>query len=89
MNDPPVNSLPAVYMTDEDTNLTLSGPALGVTDIARLIDLLLAIWLHIALGSVLRHALAIPLLAGVIIMLSYTVLAFNVIVRMFPLAVSA
>jgi hypothetical protein len=38
---------------------------------------------------VLRHALAIPLLAGVIIMLSYTVLAFNVIVRIFPLTASA
>ena len=71
--------------------LLIRGPAeaLGVTDIARLIDLLLAIWLHVALGSVLRHALAIPLLAGVIIMLSYTVLAFNVIVRIFPLAASA
>jgi hypothetical protein len=63
--------------------------ALGMTDLARLIDLLLAIWLHVALGSVLRHALAIPLPAGVIIMLSYTVLAFNVIVRIFPLAATA
>ena len=57
---------------------------LGVIESAALVDLLLAIWLHIALGNVLRHALEIPLLAGVMIMLSYTVLAFNLIARIFP-----
>ena len=60
--------------------------ALGIPESAVLVDLALAIWLHVALGSVLRHALEIPLLAGVIIMLSYTVLAFNLIARVFPLA---
>lgn len=58
--------------------------ALGVMELAMLADLVLAIWLHVALGSVLRHALEIPLLAGVVIMLSYTVLAFNLIARVFP-----
>ena len=58
--------------------------ALGVVELAGLADLVLAIWLHVALGSVLRHALGIPLLAGVIIMLSYTVIAFNLIARVFP-----
>ena len=58
--------------------------AVGVTGLAMLMDLVLAIWLHIALGNVLRHALGIPLLAGVMIMLSYTVLAFNLIARIFP-----
>lgn len=57
---------------------------LGVTELAMLVDLILAIWLHIALGNVLRHALEIPLLAGVVIVLSYTVLAFNIIARVFP-----
>ena len=56
----------------------------GVTGFAMLVDLVLAIWLHVALGNVLRHALGIPLMAGVIIMLSYTVLAFNLIARVFP-----
>jgi len=58
--------------------------ALGVVELAGLADLVLAIWLHVALGNVLRHALDIPLLAGVIIMLSYTVIAFNLIARVFP-----
>ena len=57
---------------------------LGIPEFAMLIDLLLAIWLHIALGNVLRQALGIPLLAGVMIVLSYTVLAFNLIARIFP-----
>jgi hypothetical protein len=71
--------------------LVLRAPAeaLGVMDIAMLADLVLAIWLHVALGSVLRHALEIPLLAGVVIMLSYTIIAFNVIARVFPPAVSS
>jgi hypothetical protein len=66
--------------------LLLRSPAeaLGVAQLATFIDLILAIWLHVALGSVLRHALDIPLLAGVIIMLSYTVIAFNLIARVFP-----
>lgn len=58
--------------------------AFGARDIAMLVDLVLAIWLHVALGNVLKHALDIPLLAGVLIVLSYTVLAFGVITRMFP-----
>jgi hypothetical protein len=58
--------------------------ALGVVQLAMFVDLILAIWLHVALGNVLRHALDIPLLAGVIIMLSYTVIAFNLIARVFP-----
>lgn len=58
----------------------------GVKDVAMLIDLILAIWLHVALGNVLRHALDVPLLAGVLIVLSYTVVAFSVIARVFPLA---
>jgi len=57
---------------------------LGIGGFAMLLDLVLAIWLHIALGNVLRHALGVPLLAGVMIMLSYTVLAFNFIARIFP-----
>ena len=57
---------------------------LGIGGFAMLLDLVLAIWLHIALGNVLRHALGVPLLAGVMIMLSYTVLAFNLIARVFP-----
>ena len=56
---------------------------LGVRDLAMLFDLVLAVWLHIALGNVLRHALEVPLLAGVMIVLSYTVLAFNLIARVF------
>ena len=38
----------------------------------------------VALGNVLRHALGIPLMPGVIIVLSYTVLALNLIARIFP-----
>ncbi|MDJ0739376.1 MAG: hypothetical protein QNJ91_06645 [Gammaproteobacteria bacterium] len=59
--------------------------AFGITDVALLIDLVLAIWLHVALGNVLRHALDVPLLAGVLIVLSYTMIAFAVIARIFPL----
>ena len=56
----------------------------GITGFAMVLDLILAIWLHVALGNVLRHAMGIPLMAGVIIVLSYTVLAFNLIARVFP-----
>ncbi|MGB5452470.1 MAG: hypothetical protein WBM59_12720 [Sedimenticolaceae bacterium] len=58
--------------------------SLGITGLAMLLDVVLAIWLHVALGNVLRHALGIPLMPGVIIVLSYTVLAFNLIARIFP-----
>jgi hypothetical protein len=66
--------------------LLIRAPAdlLDIKELAMLVDLILAIWLHIALGNVLRHALGIPLLAGVMIVLSYTVLAFNIIARIFP-----
>lgn len=66
--------------------LSVRPPAdlLGLQAFATLVDLVLVVWLHVALGSVLRHALGIPLLAGVIIMLSYTVIAFNIIARVFP-----
>jgi len=60
---------------------------LGATDFAVLIEVILAIWLHVALGSVLRHALDAPLLLGVIIVFCYTVLVFNLIAGIFPLAV--
>lgn len=59
--------------------------AVGILELAMLVDLIMAVWLHIAFGNVLRHALEVPLLAGVLIMLSYTILAFNLIVRVFPL----
>jgi len=58
--------------------------ALGVVELAMLADMVLAVWLHVALGSILRHALGIPLLAGVAVMLSYTIIAFNIIARVFP-----
>ena len=59
--------------------------AVGVLELAMLADLTMAVWLHVAFGNVLRHALEVPLLAGVLIMLSYTILAFNLIVSVFPL----
>lgn len=57
---------------------------LGIADVAMLIEVVLAIWLHVALGSVLRHALEVPLSLGVIIVFCYTVLAFNLIAGIFP-----
>ena len=71
--------------------LLVRGPAhtLGIVDVAMLIDLMMAVWLHVAFGNVLRHALDVPLLVGVLIMLSYTVFAFNLIVQIFPLVTAA
>ncbi len=66
-----------------------AGRAFGALELATLINLVIAVWLHLALGSVLRHALDIPLAVGVLLMLGYTVLALNLIVRVFPLAVGA
>jgi hypothetical protein len=63
--------------------------AIGILDIAVLADVLLAVWLHVSLGHVLRNALEIPLMAGVIIVLAYTMMAFNVIVQIFPVATAA
>ena len=57
---------------------------LGVVQVAMLIDVVIAVWLHVALGNVLRHALEVPLLAGVLIVLAYTVFAFNLIAQVFP-----
>ncbi len=70
--------------------LLVRGPAefLGIKDLAVLVDLIIAVWLHVALGGVLRHALEIPLMAGVLIVLAYTMLAFNVIVQWFPMVVA-
>jgi hypothetical protein len=61
----------------------------GITPLAVLVELVLAVWLHVALGNVLRHALGIPLLAGVVIVFAYTILAFNIIARFFPPAIGA
>lgn len=56
----------------------------GGNELALLIEMVIAVWLHVALGNVLRHALDIPLFAGVMIVFSYTVLAFNFIAQIFP-----
>lgn len=58
--------------------------ALGARELAAFVELVVAVWLHVAFGHVLRHALGVPLLAGVMIVLSYSVLSFNVIARVFP-----
>ncbi|MCB1803027.1 MAG: hypothetical protein KDI82_15155 [Gammaproteobacteria bacterium] len=58
--------------------------ALGLVDVAVLIDLLLMVWLQVALGGVIRHALDLPLAAGVMIVLVYTVVAFSLVTRVFP-----
>ena len=58
--------------------------ALGIVQLAILLDLLVAVWLHVALGNVLRNALEVPLLAGVLVVLAYTVFAFNLIAQVFP-----
>ncbi len=58
--------------------------ALGIVQFAILLDLVVAVWLHVALGNVLRHALEVPLLAGVLVVLAYTVFAFNLIAQVFP-----
>lgn len=58
--------------------------ALGVAEITLLLDLVLIVWLHLALGSVLRHALEMPLLGGVAIVFAYSIMAFNLIARIFP-----
>jgi hypothetical protein len=63
--------------------------ALGVVQFAILIDLIVAVWLHVALGNVLRHALDVPLLAGVLVVLAYTIFAFNLIAQVFPPQVAA
>jgi hypothetical protein len=57
---------------------------MGIGSFAMLADILLAIWLHVALGNVLRHALDVSLPAGVLIVLAYTVLAVGIITRIFP-----
>jgi hypothetical protein len=63
--------------------------ALNVPGLSVFADVVLAIWLHVVLGHVLRHAIDIPLMAGVIIVLAYTMMAFNLIIMVFPIAASA
>lgn len=71
--------------------LAVRAPAelFGIAPLAALVELVLAIWLHVALGNVLRRALEVPLLAGVVIVFAYTILAFNIIARFFPPAIGA
>ena len=57
---------------------------MGAAALAAQIDVLLALWLHVALGSVLRHALGVPLLAGVLIVFAYTLMVLGIVTRIFP-----
>ncbi len=57
---------------------------MGAAQFATQVDVLLALWLHVALGSVLRHALGVPLLAGVLIVFAYTLMVLSIITRIFP-----
>jgi len=61
----------------------------NAAELSAFADLLLAIWLHVVLGHILRHALDIPLMAGVVIVLAYTMMAFNLIIIVFPIAANA
>ena len=61
----------------------------GAAPVSALMDLVLAVWLHVVLGHVLRHALDVPLMAGVIIVLAYTMMAFNVIIQFFPVMIES
>jgi len=56
----------------------------GARELAMLSELIIAVWVHVALGHVLRHALDVPLLAGVVIVLAYSLMAFNIIAQFFP-----
>ncbi len=57
---------------------------LGAASLVVLLDIAFVVWLHMALGSVLRHALGIPLPLGVGIVFTYTLMAFSLISRVFP-----
>jgi hypothetical protein len=57
---------------------------MGAAPFAAQVDVLLALWLHVALGSVLRHALGVPLLAGVLIVFAYTLMVLGIVTRIFP-----
>ena len=57
---------------------------MGAAQFATQVDVLLALWLHVALGSVLRHALGVPLPAGVLIVFAYTLMVLSIITRIFP-----
>ena len=57
---------------------------LGAASLVILIDIVLVVWLHMALGGVLRHALGIPLPLGIGIVFTYTLIAFSLISRVFP-----
>ena len=58
--------------------------AVGTPGSVALLNLVLIIWLHLALGGVLRHALEVPLALGVVIVLAYTVMSFTLIARIYP-----
>lgn len=68
--------------------LVVLGDAVRAPDVAGLLALIVFIWLHIAIGHVLRHALGVPLAAGVIIIFGYTLFSQALIWRVFPPLVS-
>jgi putative effector of murein hydrolase LrgA (UPF0299 family) len=57
---------------------------LGAASLVVLIDIVIVVWLHMALGGVLRHALEVPLPLGIGIVFTYTLMAFSLISRVFP-----
>lgn len=61
------------------------GGALQLLPLVGVLDLVVFVWLHVALGHVLRHALQIPLAAGVVGIFAYTMLLFSVIGSLFAL----
>ncbi len=58
--------------------------ALQVRDLQAVVDLALMIWIHVAVGHVIRHAIGVPLAAGIVLIFGYTLFSQVMIFQVFP-----
>ncbi len=58
---------------------------LGMTEVIALFDLLLVLWVNIALANVLRHSMEIPMFPALLVIFAFTMLSFTLITRFFAI----
>lgn len=58
---------------------------LGAADLAALLDLFAVIWVQLVLGNIYRHTFDTRLIVGIVVVLAYSIVAFNLINSTFPI----
>lgn len=58
---------------------------LAMGELAAVLNLILVIWAHVVLGHVLRHAIQVPLVLGVLVAFVYTLFSLRIVSYYFPI----